>query len=93
MNVVPCDFKLVRNVNGVKIGYRVSLHILLVWNHGEIESHAFLRISSALDNAELARECGLPCCLLSNSVIVTESHFSELYQLIEDYVSSTDPNR
>lgn len=91
MNVVPCEFKLVRNVNGIKIGYRVNVHILFVWNHDTIESHAFLRVSQALDNAELVRECGFSCTLVSSTVVVSESSFPELYQIIEDYVSSTDP--
>lgn len=97
MNKVPCTFKEVRNVNGIHVGYRCSFDLVLVEAVSDstvpVQPYVFTSVGEALDNALLARECGLSVSCKNISIVVTPTHFSNLYNAIREYVSFPDNDK
>ena len=94
MNKLPCTFKEAKDVNGVHIGYRCTFDLLLVEAVSDsvmpIQPYIFTSVADSIDNACMARDCGLSVSSQLVYILVTPTHFSALYNLIHDYVSSSN---
>ena len=92
---VPCEFKDWNNINGVKIGYRVTIYYVICESERCIpfEIHTFTSQSDALDNAMLALECGVFSEMHRDYIYVSPTQYPVIYKMIEDYVSQTSSNK
>lgn len=97
MNRLPCTFKEAKNVNGVHIGYRCTFDLLLVESVSDssmpIQPYVFTSAAESIDNALMARECGLSVSNQLIYVLVTPTQFPALYKMIHDYVSQTNNDK
>lgn len=85
MDVVPYDFRKARfHVNNL-VGYWVRLYLLF---DGAVVS-TFFHLSEQMENASLARECGVYCYTFEKEILVTESTFPKIFKQIQDYVSKS----
>lgn len=87
----PCIFSDWKNVNGVKIGYRVTVYYVICESERFVpfEIHTFTSQSEAIDNAVLARECGVFSEFGFRYIYVSPHSYSSIYNRIEEYVSQT----
>lgn len=83
MNVIPCEFRSAPN--GLD-AYYVTLFCIF---DGERVFH-FLHESEMLDNLVLAHEVGFSTSVFTTRIFVSKSQHVELYNMITDYVSSSD---
>ena len=92
MKRLPCTFKEAKNVNGIHIGYRCTFVLLLTESVSDslmpIQPYVFTSSAESIDNALMARECGLSTSSQLIHILVTPTEFPTLYKAISDYVSS-----
>lgn len=91
--VVPCEFQkqVIYNNSNYKYVYWVRFYLITTYLDGKFETYTFLHQSEQLDNAVFMKECGVDGYLSSYRAIVTpDNEFHELFNLIEDYVSSSN---
>lgn len=90
---VPCEFKEVKNVNGVVVGYRCCFYSVISYSDRSdcpISITPFNTQSDALDNALLALECGVFAEVQAHRIFASPHLFPELYHKIKEYVSCSN---
>ena len=86
MVIVPYTFHKARFQAPLMRGYWVKLYCFF---DGE-RIHHFFHESDCIENSLLARECGVPVESFTQSILVTKSDFTKIFNEIESYVHSSD---
>lgn len=88
MDIVPYEFKVARPAPGCPTfkGYWVKLFCFF---DGK-SVHQFFHEFDCIDNACLARECGVDISTFVTSVLVTKDRFRDIFNDIESYVQKSD---
>lgn len=88
---VPCEFWKADFIHPNLRGYWFRIYCLIVFLNGRFETYSFLHQFEQLDNACLLREMDICCETTSFRCLATpDNHFSEVFAMIEDYVSKAD---
>ena len=92
---VPCEFKEWKDKNGVKIGYKVTIYYVVCESERSIpfDLHSFTCQSDALDNALMARDCGIFAEVQRCYIHVSPTFYPSIYNAIEEYVSQPKTDR
>lgn len=89
--VVPYVFreaKLLHNFPNYR-AYYVTLFLLF---DGKI-TYTFYHESECIENARLARECGVKVTTFEKEIIVNPTCHTDIYNAIDDYVSLSDSHK
>lgn len=82
----PCDFKKARFMQPLCKGYWVTLYCLF---DGK-SVYWFFHQPEAMENASIAYETGVSVTSFIEKVLVTPTQHTEIFNMIEDYVSRSD---
>lgn len=85
MQVVLYDFRKAHFHHGGLTGYWVRLYLLF----DGVSVSSFRHVSEQIENASLARECGVYCYTFDKEILVTESTFPQIFKEIQDYVQNS----